>query len=272
MKAILGAVLIDGNGGPPLSDSVVVIGGGRILAAGPRSSITVPSEASAIDGSGKTIMPAPIDICPQPEPPAALHPTSPGDARAQVAAIARAGRRGPLFMDELSRPVAQALLEAARAAQIPVLARVRSQADARFLVSNGASGFLGMIRDTEALDPDFVARLRDLRIVFAPALARSGPDLAIAQRNTLRLFRSGVLIAAASEGAGIQHEMELMAAAGIPPSDVIVAATHNSALALGELDRTGTVQPGKRAALLLAAASPAEDIRNLRQAVPLPQP
>ena len=40
--AIVGATLIDGNGGPPVADAVVVIDGSRITAAGPRASVAVP--------------------------------------------------------------------------------------------------------------------------------------------------------------------------------------------------------------------------------------
>ena len=42
-KAITGATLIDGTGGVGIPDAVVVIANGKIVAAGPRSSTTVPS-------------------------------------------------------------------------------------------------------------------------------------------------------------------------------------------------------------------------------------
>src|SRR5512147_1506284 len=63
-KAFLGALLIDGAGGPPLSASIVVTAGGRILNAGRRSAIPIPAEADKIDGSGRTLLPIPIDACP----------------------------------------------------------------------------------------------------------------------------------------------------------------------------------------------------------------
>ena len=56
-QAILGAVLIDGNGGPPLTDSVVIVSGDRIAAAGRRSNVPIPAEADKIDGSGKYLVP-----------------------------------------------------------------------------------------------------------------------------------------------------------------------------------------------------------------------
>ena len=57
--------------------------------------------------------------------------------------------------------------------------------------------------------------------------------------------------------------MELLAAAGLPPLDIVVAATRNGAAALHDKER-GTVAAGKIADLLLLKANPAEDIRNMR--------
>ena len=62
VKAIIGAVLIDGNGGPPITDSVVVVAGGRIRSAGVRANVPIPQEADKIDGTGKFITPGLIDL------------------------------------------------------------------------------------------------------------------------------------------------------------------------------------------------------------------
>ena len=59
--AIVGATLIDGNGGPPVRDATIVVRGKQIVAVGPRSSVTVPAGARIIDGAGKFAMPGIID-------------------------------------------------------------------------------------------------------------------------------------------------------------------------------------------------------------------
>jgi imidazolonepropionase-like amidohydrolase len=59
--AIAGATLIDGNGGPPVADSVVVVSEGRIAAAGPSASIRIPAGADIVDAKGKFIVPGLID-------------------------------------------------------------------------------------------------------------------------------------------------------------------------------------------------------------------
>jgi len=60
--ALVGGQLIDGYGGPPIQDSVVVIQGNRIQAAGPRASTPVPMEARVISTEGRTVMPGIMDM------------------------------------------------------------------------------------------------------------------------------------------------------------------------------------------------------------------
>ena len=59
--AVVGATLIDGNGGAPVSDAVVLIRGKRIEAVGSRTSVTVPACARRIDATGKFLTPGFID-------------------------------------------------------------------------------------------------------------------------------------------------------------------------------------------------------------------
>jgi imidazolonepropionase-like amidohydrolase len=61
VTAITGATLVDGNGGAPIADSVILIADGRITAAGPRLSTTVPAGATIINGAGKFVLPGLID-------------------------------------------------------------------------------------------------------------------------------------------------------------------------------------------------------------------
>jgi imidazolonepropionase-like amidohydrolase len=56
-----GGRLIDGNGIPPLEDSLIVARGERIDGVGRSSELTVPEGALVIDVTGKTVMPGMID-------------------------------------------------------------------------------------------------------------------------------------------------------------------------------------------------------------------
>ena len=59
--AIVGATLIDGRGGPPIPNAVVIIRGEQIAAVGKRALISVPAGAEVFDGQGLTLLPGLID-------------------------------------------------------------------------------------------------------------------------------------------------------------------------------------------------------------------
>src|SRR5437870_11305531 len=59
--AIVGATLIDGRGGAPLLDAVVVVRGERIVAVGKRASVSIPAGAEVVDAKGLTLVPGLID-------------------------------------------------------------------------------------------------------------------------------------------------------------------------------------------------------------------
>jgi len=60
--AIVGARLVDGLGGTPVENSVVIIENGRIRAAGLRTQVTIPANSVRVDGAGKVIIPGLIDV------------------------------------------------------------------------------------------------------------------------------------------------------------------------------------------------------------------
>jgi hypothetical protein len=60
--AIVGGVLIDGTGGPPLRDAAVVTEDGRIVNIGRRSEVMVPKDAFVVHADGKTILPGLWDM------------------------------------------------------------------------------------------------------------------------------------------------------------------------------------------------------------------
>src|SRR5688572_760844 len=61
MIAIVGATLIDGSGRAPQLDSVVVLKGNAILAAGKRSQVQIPTGARVIEAGGLVVVPGFID-------------------------------------------------------------------------------------------------------------------------------------------------------------------------------------------------------------------
>jgi imidazolonepropionase-like amidohydrolase len=60
--AIVGARLIDGAGTAPADDSVVVVEGDRIRAAGPRARVQIPRGATVVEANGRIVMPGLVDV------------------------------------------------------------------------------------------------------------------------------------------------------------------------------------------------------------------
>jgi imidazolonepropionase-like amidohydrolase len=278
LVAIIGAVLIDGNGGPPITDSVVVISGTRIRSAGLRANVPIPAGSDKINGSGKFLTPGLIDLS-GPDDAASRNAAllagvtttrtfdlsrgfigetaDPEAARRRVAELA-AKRVDFLYIGSRgkrpTREVTDAVLEEARKYNIPVTGYCSSIAEARYLVSAGVASLVGTFSDSADLDSDFLAKLRALKIVVAPNLSTEAE-----KRNTKTMAAAGVLLGVAG------GTMELLAEAGLSPLEISMAATRNGAMALRRLDEIGTIEAGKRADLLLLNANPIEDVRNFQR-------
>ena len=61
LTVLKGALLIDGNGGTPINDSVLIIKGDKIEGVEKATEVKIPAEAKLIDVSGMTVMPGLID-------------------------------------------------------------------------------------------------------------------------------------------------------------------------------------------------------------------
>jgi imidazolonepropionase-like amidohydrolase len=59
---LAGGRLIDGYGGPPIENSVIVVEGNRIKAVGREGAIAIPEGAQVIDTNGYTVMPGLMDM------------------------------------------------------------------------------------------------------------------------------------------------------------------------------------------------------------------
>jgi imidazolonepropionase-like amidohydrolase len=57
VKAFMGATVVDGTGGPPIPDAVVIVRDQRIVAVGPAKTTAVPPGAARIEVTGRTIVP-----------------------------------------------------------------------------------------------------------------------------------------------------------------------------------------------------------------------
>lgn len=90
----------------------------------------------------------------------------------------------------------------------------------------------------------------------------------IAQENLQKINAAGGILVAGTDqttGPALHRELELLADAGIPASEIVRIATLNGAIFLGKERELGSIEEGKIADLVLLAADPTEDINNAKQ-------
>ncbi|HTO77111.1 MAG TPA: amidohydrolase family protein [Thermoanaerobaculia bacterium] len=130
------------------------------------------------------------------------------------------------------------------------------------------------------VDPATLAKVADSVSTPAPPAdrvaaseKRTADELRIGSANLARVSKAGIPVAMGTDagnpltlhGPSIYAEMEAMQAAGLTPMQVLVASTRGGALAMGVEKKTGTIEKGKDADLLVVGADPARDVANLRQ-------
>jgi imidazolonepropionase-like amidohydrolase len=128
--------------------------------------------------------------------------------------------------------------------------------------------------------PHYAAHIERVKDPALHAKIKANPGTQVAKRqleqgmrNLKLLSDGGVMIAMGTDsGTGTgrwqgyfeQVEMELMVKAGMTPMQTLVASTGNAAKVMQIDKEVGTLQPGKRADLIVLTADPLADIKNTR--------
>ncbi len=111
------------------------------------------------------------------------------------------------------------------------------------------------------------------RVLYSPQFphaetwSRSAPNQAAMLR---KLYESGIQLVPGSDNMAaftIHRELEVYAEAGIPNAAVLKMATLDSARVVGVDSRTGSIEVGKDADLILLDGNPLQDISAVRRAV-----
>ena len=129
--------------------------------------------------------------------------------------------------------------------------------------------------ERECGDPQVIASWHEVGELPSPpqeVLEMYGAGATVAAENTRLLLDAGVPPAAGSDtgnlgllhGPSLHYELKLMGEAGVPPADLIAAATLIAARTAGQEHRVGSIEAGKQADLLVLDADPLADIGNLQ--------
>jgi imidazolonepropionase-like amidohydrolase len=141
-------------------------------------------------------------------------------------------------------------------------------------------GFMQLDFFKSAVPPELLATWNSdayrQKIDQDPKTAQHKADFAVDQHNLKTLYDADVRIGFGTDSGAMptripgfseHRELEDMVRAGLTPMQAIVCATRNNAALLGIGSMRGTVQPGKRADLVVLAANPLDDITNTRSIV-----
>jgi imidazolonepropionase-like amidohydrolase len=135
--------------------------------------------------------------------------------------------------------------------------------------------------ETRGADPEILAGMDDLATMPADKIPERVEKLMAAKKpveppmvamaNLKKLQDAGITIVMGTDagnigtlhGPAIFREMRLMAESGLTPLEVLRSATFNAAKTMGLEGRTGEVQPGMLADLVILDADPLADVGNL---------
>lgn len=167
------------------------------------------------------------------------------------------------------------MVEEAQAAGLWVMSHAQASVGIKNAVRAGVRSIEhGIYIDDEAMElmlqhgtylvPTLVAPLGVIRAAEAgvpipPAILVKATDVVEAHRDSIRrAVAAGVKIAMGTDAGVVPHgtnleELELMEAIGMSPTEVLVATTKTAAELMGLERELGTIEPGKRADLVVVA-------------------
>jgi Imidazolonepropionase and related amidohydrolases len=240
--AFRGVTVIDGTGAPPKTDMLVVVSDDRIR------------EISPVNRESLARLPAGAEV---------FHT----DAKEAVAGGATTLAHGVLDPFDAGTI---ALMKSRPVFYIPTMGIFEFLADTRRFVD----GVLSDPRTVAGLPAETVKTYRaaaysDGYRVRYPNFANVRRHLPALRENLRRLHAAGVPIALGTDmwafpGLGVSIELDLYVQAGLSPLEAIRAATQTAARSLGVEKDRGTLEPGKRADLVLLDADLLSDVKNVR--------
>ncbi len=183
---------------------------------------------------------------------------------------------GDYTLDEL-----EVLVEEAHSRGKPVAVHAQSQPG----ISNGAKAGCDMIHHGSLIDEQGLDDIASRGLYFVPTLwstskvraeqtagtehedapwtlQRMEAAYEIHREGVSRAHKMGIKLAVGTDGrpGDAMYEMLELVWCGLSPMDSIIAATRNTAEAIGKLNEFGTLETGKRADIIVVDGNPLDDI------------
>ncbi len=175
----------------------------------------------------------------------------------------------------MTRAVGRALVAAAHARGTMASAHISLLGDLDLALDIGADDLAHMVRDGLLSDAE-IARVIAADVAWVPTLELwqcvGATDLYWASRNLEAFAAAGGIVALGTDYEGYTCEWELgmpmteirlMAAAGLEPMEILVAATAHGARVANLGDVLGVVAPGRVADLIAVPGNPLDDLEVL---------
>lgn len=126
-----------------------------------------------------------------------------------------------------------------------------------------------MTTDIASFEPGYAKAPYTLTSVIGTAGSTRAPRTDDSDAILRALYHAGIPIVAGTDkaipGHSLHRELELYVKAGLTPMEVIQLATIGSARVMGMDSEVGTIEPGKRADMILIDGNPLEDFTTLRK-------
>jgi enamidase len=174
---------------------------------------------------------------------------------------------GQRVLPTLSDATFEALVAEAKANGLWVAVHVGPAHQAAQAARVGATTVEHGVRNGNSVDEATLRALVDNGVVYVATLGQE-PDghLAIPA-----LQEAGVLFGVGTDEDDYHDELGRLAAAGVPPAEVLIAATRTGAVALQREHELGTLEQGKLADVVLVRGAPWENIADARNVVAVVQ-
>ena len=124
-----------------------------------------------------------------------------------------------------------------------------------------------LVKQKTVVDPTMISILR-----WDHQISKAEPVFPALKRAVRQLYEAGVSLAVGCDsgipfvpfGESLHDEMKCLTEAGIPAKEVLRMATLGNAEIFGLAEKLGSIEPGKRADMIVLNADPLEDIQNTK--------